>query len=335
MKKITIKLHIFILCLLGLLLSGGIAAASERTVSKEEIIQLTNQERRNAGLSELAENALLDAAAEKKARDMVGNNYFAHTSPAGVDPWHWFEDVDYQYKYAGENLAMDFTSAVSVNRAWMKSPSHRDNILSDKFTEIGVAVIDGIIDEKETLVAVQLFGTPFSQNKSSAVPVEAAPSLGVKVEEASMYPWKGNQEDELLVYAKVDGDPTKVEAIIGEKTYELTKHRQNTYMNLFLLSEIQPENAQVVIRATIDDEKSVFYTLSEDNIVTAVNEDNANRDASVMAAASGNQASRLIRQFIAQNGLLSVCMIFFIVILANIWVLEKEEENIILHAQAS
>ena len=55
----------------------------------------------------LAKSDMLQEAAEKKAQDMIENNYFAHTSPQGKTPWHWVEESGYDYRYAGENLAIN------------------------------------------------------------------------------------------------------------------------------------------------------------------------------------------------------------------------------------
>src|SRR6266481_8288367 len=72
------------------------------------LIDGTNQSRVANNLQPLKENALLAAAAQEKANDMVANSYFAHTSPAGITPWHWFDAVGYSYEFAGENLAANF-----------------------------------------------------------------------------------------------------------------------------------------------------------------------------------------------------------------------------------
>jgi uncharacterized protein YkwD len=44
-----------------------------------------------------------------KANDMATLSYFAHTSPSGLTPWHWFAKANYVFSYAGENLAIDFS----------------------------------------------------------------------------------------------------------------------------------------------------------------------------------------------------------------------------------
>jgi hypothetical protein len=45
----------------------------------------------------------------------------------------------------------------------MESPSHRANILKDNYQEIGIAVVEGEINGKETLLAVQFFGKPIQE----------------------------------------------------------------------------------------------------------------------------------------------------------------------------
>lgn len=130
-------------------------------ISPEMIIELTNGERTKMGLSIVKENKLLSEAARQKAADMFAFNYWAHVSPSGRSPWSFFNDVGYRYQYAGENLARDFHEPESVVRAWMNSPSHRENIVNSKYQEIGVAVVDGTLQGVETTLVVQLFGTPY------------------------------------------------------------------------------------------------------------------------------------------------------------------------------
>ena len=55
---------------------------------------------------------------------------------------------------------MDFNSAESVHSALMASTSHRANILNSKYTEIGVSIVTGKINNKETMILVEMFGTP-------------------------------------------------------------------------------------------------------------------------------------------------------------------------------
>lgn len=137
------------------------------TILPAVIVDLTNDERKDKSLAVLQRNELLDQAAKLKAEDMAQYEYFAHSSPAGVTPWHWFDEVSYNFVYAGENLAVHFTDSHEVVDAWMKSPSHRENIMNGTYTEIGVGSAKGVYKGKPTIFVVQLFGTPRKEESSS------------------------------------------------------------------------------------------------------------------------------------------------------------------------
>lgn len=125
---------------------------------------LTNNERLALNLRTLVKDDLLEQAAKMKAEDMAEKSYFAHTSPEGKTPWDWLDAVGYEYSYAGENLAVNFVDSEDVMRAWMKSQSHRDNILNGSFTEIGIGTANGIYKDKEAVFIVQMFGRPITRS---------------------------------------------------------------------------------------------------------------------------------------------------------------------------
>ena len=127
-------------------------------VTGSRLIELANNERVANGLQALKISDKLIQAAAEKANDMLVNGYFAHTSPSGVTPWFWLDDVKYNYVSAGENLAKDFTDSQFLHQAWMNSPSHKANILNTTYQEIGIAVIEGDVNGKKTLLAVEFFG---------------------------------------------------------------------------------------------------------------------------------------------------------------------------------
>lgn len=136
--------------------SGGLFAAIFPSVLTDQ----TNTNR--VALQEvlLRTNPFLIAAAQAKANDMAAKGYFAHTSPDGKSPWYWFGQAGYNFTYAGENLAVNFSDSGDVTTAWMNSPLHRENILNSNFTEIGIATAQGIYNGHEAIYVVQLFGRP-------------------------------------------------------------------------------------------------------------------------------------------------------------------------------
>lgn len=126
----------------------------------KQVIELTNKEREKNGLSSLSEDSRLNEAAKKKAENMFEENYWAHYSPSGKDPWGFINGAGYKYSYAGENLARNFYSNDEVVQAWMDSPTHRKNILNSQYRDIGIAVVEGTLNGQKTILVVQEFGTP-------------------------------------------------------------------------------------------------------------------------------------------------------------------------------
>jgi len=136
--------------------------------TKEEVISQTNVFREFLGIGDLKESSVLDQAASQKLQDMVNEQYFAHTSPSGISPWYWFDASNYNYVYAGENLAIGFLTAQDTVSAWENSPSHRENLANPNYKEIGVAVAPAKIQNNDGFLVVQLFGTP-APSKTTAV----------------------------------------------------------------------------------------------------------------------------------------------------------------------
>jgi hypothetical protein len=163
-----------------------VPAVEAASMTPSAVIELANRARVAAGLPALAENEQLSAAAREKAKDMIKNDYFAHTSPQGHDPWYFIRQSGYAYKAAGENLAINYEDPKEQQGAWMKSETHRANILNTKYTETGVAVVEGKIDGETSLVTVQMFGMP-----AVAIVDRAAPVVPVVLQEAKVPAIKG------------------------------------------------------------------------------------------------------------------------------------------------
>jgi len=133
-------------------------------LSTGKIIDITNEYRvKNNNLNILKENQKLNFIAEKKLKDMFMNQYFEHDSPDGVGVGDLGNQVAYEYITIGENLALgNFKNDEALVNAWMESPGHRENILNEHYSEIGVAVGKGTFEERSVWMAVQHFALPKS-----------------------------------------------------------------------------------------------------------------------------------------------------------------------------
>lgn len=147
-------------------------------IPPDEVIRLTNEKRAQNGLAPVTSNSLLSQAAQAKGADMLNKGYWAHVSPDGVQPWQFFINAGYKYRYAGENLARDFSNPSSAVDAWMNSPSHKENMLNPKYKDIGVAVVEGKLSGVETTIIVQFFGATFTDTVP-ALPVAKAQTTTV------------------------------------------------------------------------------------------------------------------------------------------------------------
>jgi hypothetical protein len=151
------------------------------SITSQNIVDLTNQTRKNLILKELTVNSKLVKAAEAKANDMLKNQYFSHTSPTGVTPWDWLAKSQYDYLYAGENLAVHYVSSEDVQEGWLASPSHRANIVNARYNEIGVGVATGEFEGVSSTVVVQMFGQPVKTAVAVTTPKVTVPPQVVAV----------------------------------------------------------------------------------------------------------------------------------------------------------
>ncbi len=149
---------------------GVLGYASNINIS--DLLQYTNERRVSAGLEPVSLNSKLTSAAYKKANDMINAGYWSHISPKGVQPWDFILAEDYDYIYAGENLAKNFSNSRDVVQAWYDSSTHRENLLNPHYNEVGFAVLNGVLNGYETTVVVQMFGKTRAPQQIATVKVE-------------------------------------------------------------------------------------------------------------------------------------------------------------------
>jgi len=116
---------------------------------EKEMVDLINRDRaENRGpdgqpLPPLRWSEALAAVARAHARDMVARGYFGHIDPDGRSPGMRAKAAGLEWQAVGENIAMD-SSVRTAESSFMNEPrnaqNHRSNILSPKFTEVGVGI---------------------------------------------------------------------------------------------------------------------------------------------------------------------------------------------------
>jgi len=107
---------------------------------RKQLVRLHNAERTKRNRPEMRLHGALNRASLNYAGVMNANDHFDHTGPAPD-----FSQFDQRIRDAGggsfstmaENIAMGQRTPAAVTRAWMRSRSHRRNILNRRFTRVG------------------------------------------------------------------------------------------------------------------------------------------------------------------------------------------------------
>lgn len=110
----------------------------------QQLFDGQNRERAAVGLPALRQDGALQGVAQRRANDMAARGYFSHTSPTGETAFSLIDAAGINAPYAAENIGYntmaDAQSASSILAGFMASSGHRANILSARYTRVGVAV---------------------------------------------------------------------------------------------------------------------------------------------------------------------------------------------------
>ena len=115
---------------------SGSGGGSSQASYAAQVVSLVNAERAKHGLSALTMDSSVTAAAQVRAGELYRS--FSHTRPDGRSCFTALREAGASYSGAGENIAYGQRSPEAVMQAWMNSSGHRANILSNKYTKIGV-----------------------------------------------------------------------------------------------------------------------------------------------------------------------------------------------------
>lgn len=134
------RVHVAMLALFALMLAYFFVPTASVAASPDlnQVIVLTNEQRRAAGCPDLIWTPELGLAAQRHAEDMASRNYFSHTSADGRRFTTRIRQAGYRYRLAAENIAAGQQSPEEVVASWMASPGHRANILNCRLQHIGI-----------------------------------------------------------------------------------------------------------------------------------------------------------------------------------------------------
>ena len=106
----------------------------------EQIFEITNIVRSKFNLNKVEWDENTAEVAFSHSLDMFEGGYFAHESPTKGDLGDRLQDGDVSFQRAGENIAAKYVDGIAAFAGWMNSKGHRDTLLNEEFTHLGVGV---------------------------------------------------------------------------------------------------------------------------------------------------------------------------------------------------
>lgn len=106
------------------------------TSNEKSVQKKTNEQRKKYGLKELKYSSVLHSIACIRAKE--ASKKWSHTRPNGKKVKSLFDEYGIKYKSGGENLYCGDSSPSNAINLWMKSPSHKSNIVNKKYTYFAV-----------------------------------------------------------------------------------------------------------------------------------------------------------------------------------------------------
>jgi uncharacterized protein YkwD len=118
--------------------TGG-GGSPAQSADENRVVEITNQERADAGCGPVKVNSKLATAARLHSQDQAEHNNMSHTGSDGSSPWQRSERAGYT-NAIGENVAAGYRTPAAVMDGWMNSDGHRANILNCNAKSIGVGL---------------------------------------------------------------------------------------------------------------------------------------------------------------------------------------------------
>ncbi len=129
-------------------------------LSASDIIAQVNNERVLHGLPVFKQSISLSEAANLKVKNIASRGVLEHTQAPQGTLWWPLQSAGYSYEAAGENLSEGIEDVNQLVFLWMNSSKHRINILNPEYSEIGVAVTQGVYKGEKVSFVVEYTAKP-------------------------------------------------------------------------------------------------------------------------------------------------------------------------------
>jgi uncharacterized protein YkwD len=131
--------------------------APKMSADETKLFELINKIREEHKLPPLRLQPILVKVARGHSDNMARKGKMDHILD-GKNPAQRLQGAGYDYRYMGENIAIsDGAPLADIVKGWMNSKHHKENILSKRFRETGLAIASS---KSGDLYYTQVFGTP-------------------------------------------------------------------------------------------------------------------------------------------------------------------------------
>jgi hypothetical protein len=180
--------------------------AFRMTDEEKQVLKLTNEARAKEKLPPLAPNPLLFRIARQHSANMAKKGEMAHVLD-GKNPGDRVLAGGYDYRRVAENLAAsDGLPPEEIMESWMKSESHRENLLRSGMEETGLGIVRNDLAMREG-------GTLAANTWSAAAQSLCGPSLlsgpGPYVLRAAELRWQARNHKGEVYYTQLFAVPRK------------------------------------------------------------------------------------------------------------------------------
>jgi hypothetical protein len=294
-----------------------------------DLMNRINNERSKRFITTLNTNDKLITAAQGKSDDMLHRSYFSHIDPDGNYVWPRIEAAGYKpYITLGENLAMDFTTPDDLIAAWMNSPTHRANILNDKFEDQGLALSTGLYEPNHTSTLVaSLFGTlaktPTPSNNTSISSSTATTPTNTKTTTGTTSPVTINNDASISVTnvsgqtlvnldVVVNGNPALVTAKLATQSISLLPKDNSHFIGKFTFDSSEILNGDSI---TVEARDSAGNKVTSNIAISGINQQVSSANAATQTPSQIpiSQEAELVKILRIIFGLLSVVYLGFLV----------------------
>lgn len=150
-----------------ILFGASLKTPSNFQAASRRVLELVNEARSRArrcgaqkfvATTSLTLNSVLEKAALSHSQEMAKYSYLEHEGRNGSTPAERVTQAGYLWGHTGENIAAGPGAPEDVVAGWLSSPGHCANIMSPKFTEMGVAY--ALSKDDYGIYWTQVFGAP-------------------------------------------------------------------------------------------------------------------------------------------------------------------------------